>query len=724
MKRPLLLLLFLFTYFFIHAQDTSKVNLAGMSLEDLMNIKVVSASGAAQTINDAPSTIRVITAQQIEERGYEHLADVLRDLEGVDLIHASGYLPNVIYFRGLYGAENLRTLLLIDGIRENTLTGSPELAGPAYSLHNVERIEIIWGPASALYGADAFGGVINMITKEGGEQNGLHYEKGFGTFNTSSENVSFGMKRKSLDVSFAGSLYSTDGPRYLNRSPFYTGSYVDRAWSVYGCIGYTYKKFKTTLCYRTFDTPMSFGLVLNSATKILNLPSQGYNNSGAIGILYEDIKDEKPSRYEPYTNTSSFKTEFSATEKLTLTGSFIFRETGLSDRSYVYLSIDTTLYDAAGNVNTAVDSTHIYRVPIFNYSNRTRGDLTATYALSANQDLLAGVQYSQDNLERGNRRSTQDTNKYVVNGIPIRNLRTSFLPRLFFIRNNFGSYLQYMLRTNFLRRTSFTAGVRYDQNTDYENPVSPRLGVVINPDPKYTVKLLYGTAFRSPTITEIAAAEQAFGTKAVNPEKVSTYEVNLIYQPSSKWMAQLNGFHNELSDIFVLNSLTGSGFGQKQTQGTAQVTGFEAHIDAVFTPQFSSFFNYTFQHGTQKDTKANSTFDIPNLPEMKANAGITYALADYLTVSAIANWVGERVLPHSNPYGIGRGYVMDGYFLGNLVLTTRKFLSNRISASINVQNVFNSSYLDPGIRTADGALYSTVLEQPGRTLLFKITVNL
>jgi hypothetical protein len=67
---------------------------------------------------------------------------------------------------------------------------------------------------------------------------------------------------------------------------------------------------------------------------------------------------------------------------------------------------------------------------------------------------------------------------------------------------------------------------------------------------------------------------------------------------------------------------------------------------------------------------------------------------------------------------------MEGYAIGNLVLTTRKFFENRVSASINVRNVFNTGYIDPGIRTADGGLYSTVLEQPGRSLLFKITVIL
>ena len=66
----------------------------------------------------------------------------------------------------MYGAENLRALLMIDGIVENNILGSNDMAGPAYPLHNVLRIEIVWGPVSALYGENAFGGVINIITKK------------------------------------------------------------------------------------------------------------------------------------------------------------------------------------------------------------------------------------------------------------------------------------------------------------------------------------------------------------------------------------------------------------------------------------------------------------------------------------------------------------------------------------------------------------------------------
>jgi len=706
--------------FFAGAQEDSLLKLTllqELSLEELMNVKVVTASGSAQEVSEAPSTIRVITAKQIEERGYTQLEDVLRDMEGVDLIHIGGYMPTIFYFRGLYGAENLRTLLLIDGIKENNMVGSNDLAGPAYSLHNIERIEIIWGPASALYGADAFGGVINIITKKGSEMNNIYYDKSYGTFNTSEDRLMVGTKISNISFSFTGTLYSTDGPKYANRDPYYTGAFVGKARSFSGKITHTYKKFTTTLGYRDFNTPMSWGNFLNSSTKALGLPRQGNNNSGAIGILMEDIRNERPNLYETFARTAFLQTQFIQSYKLSIFARTVYRETGLGDDSYVYLSIDT-------NLAPGIDTAHIYRVPTVSYSNRVMGEAFLNYTPAWNHRFYGGVQLSQDNLETGSRGQILDTNKYVIDGIPVTNLRPIMKERLFTIRNNFGAYFQYVWMTRFLRKTSLTMGLRFDQNTDYTNPFSPRIAVINQPHRMVTIKLLFGQAFRSPTPSEVASQKRTYGDKAVNPEKVNTYELNLICHPSSKFLMQLNGFDNELSDIYVLNSLIGTGLGAKQSLGRARIYGSEAHMDVFFSNLFSGFLNFTYQRGKETDLGTGSTFSIPNLPNYKGNIGITWQIKELFTVTAIGNWIGERRLPHSNPYGADKAYRMDGYFLTNVVLSTKKFFKSRVSASLNIKNVFDVHYLEPGMRTADGVLYATVMEQPGRNVLFKVSVNL
>jgi outer membrane receptor for ferrienterochelin and colicins len=288
MRTKLCLVFFFFSspvFLISQVDSTKKMNmLLDYSLEELMNVEVVSASVSKQTLSAAPSTVLVITSQQIDERGYEELSDVLRDVPGIDLIHLHGYVPTYIYFRGMYGADNLRALLMIDGIPENNIAGTNNLAGPAYSLHNVERIEIIYGPSSSVYGANAFGGAINIITKKAETINGLKLQRGQGNLNTSFEKAAYGIKKGPVDLSFSGSLYRTEGPIFKGKGLNYSGSYVDNAYSFSSSVGYSTAKSKALLGFRTFRTPMGWGQILN------NLSLQGgqlstTTNTGTIGVI-------------------------------------------------------------------------------------------------------------------------------------------------------------------------------------------------------------------------------------------------------------------------------------------------------------------------------------------------------------------------------------------------------------------------------------------------------
>ncbi|HSZ86289.1 MAG TPA: TonB-dependent receptor, partial [Puia sp.] len=485
-------LFFLTAPFLLKAQNdsTSGVNLLSLSLEQLMNVKVVTASGYPQTISEAPSTITVITKQQIEERGYEQLEDALRDVPGIDMIHINGYAPTLIYFRGMYGAENLRALLMIDGIVENNILGTNDLAGPAYPMHNVERIEIIWGPVSALYGENAFGGVINIITKKGNDVNGVHAEGGFGSFNTSFERINIGERKSNLEYAISGSLYSTDGPRFTNRDPQYDASYVDKAYSLNGKISYYTDKTKTTFGYRNYRTPMGFGTYSNSPSLYLGLPTQGYDNLGTLGVLQRDINGQKPNLDDAYLRTYFIEEEYKPSDKLNFLARAVYRETGTADDSYAYVTLN---------------GHKLIRTGIATYSNRVLGQLSANYSLSEKQKFSAGIEFYQDNVEQGARRQTLDTNTiYVFNGRDtVTNLNSSFLPRLFNIRNNFGSYLQYIQKTDWLGKTDFTLGARYDRNSYFGDAVSPRVAIVNQPNKQFTFKFQFGTAFRAPTNLEI-----------------------------------------------------------------------------------------------------------------------------------------------------------------------------------------------------------------------------
>jgi iron complex outermembrane receptor protein len=152
------------------AQETDdsmgKEDLLEMSLEELMNINITSASNVDESLSRAPATIIIISAKEIEERGYTEFYDVLNDLPGFDLSRAFGDDNYYLYARGYRKETSDQMLFMIDGIAMNHLYSNNMNLFGMYPLSNIKQVEVVYGPASAIYGPNAFAGVINIITKK------------------------------------------------------------------------------------------------------------------------------------------------------------------------------------------------------------------------------------------------------------------------------------------------------------------------------------------------------------------------------------------------------------------------------------------------------------------------------------------------------------------------------------------------------------------------------
>ena len=200
-------------------------------------------------------------------------------------------------------------------------------------------------------------------------------------------------------------------------------------------------------------------------------------------------------------------------------------------------------------------------------------------------------------------------------------------------------------------------------------------------------------------------------------EKIRTYEINGIYTVSNNLRLQLNGFRNELTDVIVLGNL--SGLTADKNPGVITVTGFETVADLILARNISAFVNFTYQDADGENLISHLKKQVSGVASVKGNAGITFHLDQLLIISLSGNWIGTRQVPITDPYG-----PVKGYFLTNCVISTGKIFKSNVTASLNIHNLFNTKWLDPGFRTADGLVYSTVLEQPGISGLFKIGITL
>lgn len=203
-----------------YAQEPGPPKLKSLSLEHLMNIDVATVNAASkfdQKTTEAPSYVTVITAEEIEKYGYRTLADVLESVPGFYVTNDRNY--SYVGVRGLGRQDyNDRVLLLIDGHRLNDPVYGEALIGTEFPLDIdlIQRVEIIRGPGSALYGTNAFLAVINVITRRGRDVKGAEVSAGGGSLGTEQVRATFGNQgSRGPQWLVSGSLYNSSGNESL-----------------------------------------------------------------------------------------------------------------------------------------------------------------------------------------------------------------------------------------------------------------------------------------------------------------------------------------------------------------------------------------------------------------------------------------------------------------------------------------------------------------------------
>jgi outer membrane receptor for ferrienterochelin and colicins len=189
-----------------------------MTIEELMNIKVITASSRYQKLTEAPATIYVITEDDIKQYGYRDLKDVLQHLPGIEYAYPQPHIHG--RQRGFPGNWS-QTKLLINGRQANMLFSGEVYVASQSPLYSVKQIEVIQGPASALYGADAFTGVINIITKNSDNtEKGSDFSSVIGSMDKVMDNkqVSFNVitEKKKLGMTLSGTFFTQEGPDFTD----------------------------------------------------------------------------------------------------------------------------------------------------------------------------------------------------------------------------------------------------------------------------------------------------------------------------------------------------------------------------------------------------------------------------------------------------------------------------------------------------------------------------
>lgn len=159
----------------------------------------------------APAVASVITAEDIEKMGATTLDEALETVPGLHVYPSFGSLVPGYTIRGIQTALNPQTLILVNGLPITTAYNGRRIAGLRIPAANISRIEVIRGPGSAIHGADAFSGTVNVITKEGREIDGVESGLRAGSFDTYGAWAQYGADRKGWDVALSLEYQESDG---------------------------------------------------------------------------------------------------------------------------------------------------------------------------------------------------------------------------------------------------------------------------------------------------------------------------------------------------------------------------------------------------------------------------------------------------------------------------------------------------------------------------------
>ncbi|HEV2386112.1 MAG TPA: TonB-dependent receptor [Candidatus Acidoferrales bacterium] len=645
------------------AQEPNPTDLGGLSIEDLTKLKIDAVYGASKFLekaSDAPASVTVVTAEEIQQHGYRTLADVLRSVRGFYVINDRNY--TYVGLRGLShpGDYNDRILFLVDGHRVNDDIFDGAYVGTEFpvDLDLIDRIEIIRGPNSSIYGTGAFAAVINVVTKRGRDLAGIEVSTQAGSWNSYKGRATYGKRYDNgLEVLFSGSFYNSQGHRRL--------------------------------FFPEFDSPATNNGVADNADA-----DQSYTAFGEIIYRDLDIHLVQGSRTK-HVPTAPFGTVFNDPRTETTDA-----------RSYV----DLQYHRAFGGWETlgrlSYDWYGYHGIYIYDYAGKGIPPYTRNYDAAsgawwdfqgdaqktffARHKVTFGMEFRQDLKQR---QVNYDIQPYFLY---LDDRHTARVWALYFQD-------EYSLRKNLI----FVAGFRSDWYSRFRATLSPRLGLLYNPEPGTDFKATFSTAFRAPNSYESYYAVSVSNTAnpQLQPERIHGWELDVEHRFGKSYYASGAAFLNRIDDLIEqrLDPSTGTPIYVNSTP--IETRGIEAEWGVRWPHGLEASLSDTLQ-----DSRVLATRNVlTNSPKQLPKLSLSVPLArDKLVAAADAQYVSKRRTIAGTNLG--------GYFLMNLTLFSRT-LANGWDFSSSLYNVFDKRYAESG-----GLEHvQTAIPQDGRS--FRITLT-
>jgi outer membrane receptor protein involved in Fe transport len=632
-------------------------DLAETSLEALGSIKVYSAAKHLQSAGDAPSSVTVISADEIQQHGYRTLADILRTVRGFFVTNDRNY--GSVGVRGFArpGDFNTRVLLLVDGHRLNDNIYDEAMIGTEFpiDIDLIQRIEIIRGPVSSLYGSNAFFAVINVITRRGHDINGLELSAEAASFNTYEGRISYGRDLREFEFLISGTFYGSRGHNRLFY-PEYDTSQTNNGIASHADDDQLGSAL-ATISFRDFTLQSAFG------SREKGIPTGAYgtifNNPGTRTT---DAHDYIDLRYE-----HSFDKSWDVIART-------FYDRYTYEGTYIYPS--------------PTDPAQISPILDFADGKWWGTELQLTKTVLSRNRITVGGEY-RDNFR-------QDQNSYNLN---------PYSPLLDDSRQSFVGAVYLQDELTIAKSLSLNAGFRYDYYSGTQASLDPRAALIYRPWRPTAFKFIYGEAFRAPNTYELYySVAPNLPNPKLKPEKIRTTEFVWEQGLTSHLWFSTSAFYNDIDDLITQEPGANDSVIFLNLQ-QARSSGLELEVKGQLADWLEGAASYSFQ-----ETKDGATDQfLSNSPRNLVKLNLSQQLwKKRVSVSLDAQYR-SRIQTSS-------GTSVSPFSIVNLTLLGRR-LGKHLDASASVYNLLDKKYFDP----SSGDTLQQAIQQDGRSFRVKMT---
>ncbi len=656
----------------------------------VLNEVVVTAAGYEQQIREAPASISVITGEELRTKPFNNLADAVRNIEGISV---TGYSPNDkdIQIRGLPGEY---TLILVDGKRQNTRETTNRGSGGVQAslippLAAIERVEVIRGPMSSLYGADAMGGVINIITRKVGKE----WQGTVGVNGTLQEDSNYG--------NTAAGDFWLSGPLKENMLGLQIfGNYSDRA--------------EDSIYYPSNGTEGAYGTKnSNVGVKLTLTPTE--NQDLILEAARNELRYDNTAGKTEAIDASDYRTLHSRDNlSLTHNGRWGWGLTTLA------------LYQEKGEESNKADGVD-ERAPREIINTTLDGLVTLPFDRHM---LKLGTQFSRNEL-------SGLAKEFPVAGHPASPNEVSAKSWALFVEDEFAITDQ----------LSLTGGLRMDDSDLYGSHWSPRLYAVYKLNDFWTLRGGAATGFKAPTLRQTTAGYcmttgrantglrpgSLCGNPDLQPEESTTQELGIRYDGSQGESFSLTLFNNDFE-----NKVVSYDTGKKDPRNKrfnvyvydnldeAVIRGAELAGNWPINRQWAVSGNYTYTYSSREGGKEpaynGSSLDgqpLSRTPEHMLNAQVDWTPTEKWSNYLHATYSGEEVFA-----GFRNGAMNTRTRPGSLTfdLGARYAVNKQLSVSLAVLNL-TDEIVAVDTRTRSEGLDGNWMVDEGRRYWMKADVS-